>query len=260
MKAIRYILLNALLVAVGLGMTSDAMAQRGPRHGDSTKVRPDSVRPGKPGHGGRVHEVIQFFAMNDSCREVLLAAMSAEDAAELTRLYASIKGGNDQLKTLRAQLRAAHEAGDSAAFRALSEQIKALYRQLGPNQKALAELFNKYQEVAMRTRKECGGRPVGRDGSRGEKPDDGSRDTRSVIAPNPVQVGGSAILTLTLQAESMVGVTISNETGTVLTIPAATLAAGQQQIALDVSTLERGMYIVQVQIGDKVQTLKLMVG
>ena len=57
----------------------------------------------------------------------------------------------------------------------------------------------------------------------------------------------------------MVGVTISNDAGTVLTIPAATLPAGEQQIALDVSTLTRGVYLVQVQIGDKTQVLKLMV-
>ena len=262
MKAIRYFIFSAILIALGVGMASDASAQRDPRdkrRGDSTDVRKDTIRKrdldlrDRPAHRGRIHHVIGFFATNDSCREILLAQMSTEDAATLTRLYAALKGGNEQLQTLRAELRAARVAGDTAAFRRISEQLKTLYRQQGSFHKMIAELFNKYDEVAMRIRKECGGRPPkDRDGERGDR-------SGGVISPNPVTVGGTAVLTLNLTAESMVGVTISNDAGTVLTIPAATLPAGEQQIALDVSTLTRGVYLVQVQIGDKTQVLKLMV-
>jgi hypothetical protein len=298
MKTFRYFILSAVLVAFGLSAVSTASAQRDPRdkkRGDTTVVRTDTIRKKDDGRGGlgdkkdstfrpdtirkkddrgglgdklgkgpkrrdNVHELVGFLMNNDSCRDVLLAQMSAEDAASLTALLGSLKGGNDQLKTLRADLRAAREAGDSAAFRAISEQLKTLYRQIGDNHKAIADLLGKYKDVAMRVRIECGGRPdKDRDGGKKGENKDGEQP-RSMISPNPVPVGGTAVLTVNLATESNVGVTIADQTGTVLTIAPALLAAGQQQIALDVSGLPRGAYLVQVQIGDKVQVLKLMIG
>src|SRR5437762_3106776 len=113
MKSFRYILLSALLIAVGVGTTGDAFAQKGPGHGrgrgghlgDSTRIRPDSIRPpndprdtafrkgDRPEHKGSVHEIIGFLVHNDSCRDVLLSQMSADDAAQLTSLLGSLTGG-----------------------------------------------------------------------------------------------------------------------------------------------------------------------
>lgn len=280
MKSLRYFILSALLVALGVSTSSDSFAQRGPGHGkrpgDSTDIRPDSIRPpkdprdtafrgGRPDKPRRVHELIGYFIHNDSCREVLLSKMTPEDAAAFTALLGNLGGNGEQIKSLRQQLRAAREAGDTATFRAISEQLKTLYRQIGDNQKAIADLLQKYAEVAMQVQKDCGGRPPhkGRDGGarggKGDKTDDGAEQQKSVISPNPVPVGGSAVLTLKLAVESNVGVTISDQSGVVLTIPAAQLAAGEQQIALNLSSLARGAYLVQVQIGDKMQVLKLMI-
>jgi hypothetical protein len=304
MKSFRYFLLGALLVAFGVSSATDASAQRDPRdknRGDSTEIRPDSVRPPKDPrdstfrdgdkkdstdirpdsvrppkdprdttfHGGghkkphRVLEAIGYFMHNDSCREVLLSKMSPEDAAAAAELMNALKASTEQVKELRAQLRAAHDAGDSAAFRAISDQLKALYRQIGDNHKALGAIFGKYQELIKQVRKECGGRVKGdgggpRGGGKGDSNDTGEQPAM-FIAPNPVTVGGTAVLTLKLEAETNVGVTISNETGTVLTIAPAPLAAGDQQIALDVSALPRGMYLVQVQLGDRIKIIKLMI-
>ncbi len=281
MKSFRYIILSALLLAVGVSTTGDAFAQKGPGRGrggklpgDSTEVRNDSIRPPKdggqrdslfrkdrPGKRDNIHHLIGFFVNNDSCREVLIGLMSAEDAAAFTAAMNNIRGNNAQLKDLRTQLRAAREAGDTAAFRAISEQLKALYRMIGENHKIAASILSKYSERAMRVRNDCGGRkPKGpRDGgARDERKEDGHQPS-GVITPNPVELGGTAVLNLRLAAEANVAVTISNESGTVLTIPSAQFAAGAQQISLDVSSLTRGAYLVQVQIGEKMQVLKLMI-
>ena len=279
MKSFRYLILSALLLALGVSATGDALAQkggrgRGGRLGDTTDVRRDSVlkdsirhdrdslfQKDRPGHRGNIHNLIGYYLHNDSCRGVLVALMSAEDAAAFTAAIENIRGNNAQLKELRTQLRAAREAGDTTAFRAISEQLKALYRMIGANHKTVATILNKYAAEARRVSVDCGGRkPKGpRDGgARDDRKEDGHKPS-GVITPNPVQVGGTAVLNLNLAMEASVAVTISDQTGTVLTIPAAQLAAGEQQIALDVSALPRGAYLVQVQIGDRMQVLKLMI-
>jgi hypothetical protein len=270
MKSFRYFIFGALLVALGLSTAGESFAQKGPgrgRGGNLGDVRKDSARKDngrdslfRKDHHRGLHHLIGFYVNNDSCREVLLSQMSPEDAAAFTTAVESIKRANANIADLREQLRRAKQARNEEAFREISAQLKSMYLLVSGFQRELAVILAKYPEAAMRVQKECGRKPKGpRDGGARDERKDDVRQPHGMITPNPVELGGTAVLNLNLATEASVAVTISNESGTVLTIPAAQLAAGEQQINLDVSSLTRGAYLVQVQIGDKMQVLKLMI-
>lgn len=260
MKSVRFYILTALLVALGLSIASDSYAQRHPRRGhrDSVTVR-ERHRDGGVGHRDHAHPLLHYFTTNQDCLDQLLAQMSEEDASALTRLMESMKGLREQREALHTRIRAARADGDTAAFRAGLAELRELSKQHGQAHRMLNALFQKYHE-AIRTLLENCGNPPPRDGDGQEDDrDDQRNDDRGVITPNPVEVGGTATLNLTLASETSVGVRVMGQDGAVLTIPAALLPAGEQTIALDVSTLARGLYMVEVQIGDRRHMLKLMI-
>ena len=257
MKSLRFYIFTALLVALGLSIASDSYAQRHPKRGhrDSITVR-DKHRDGHlDRRRDHARELFHYLTTNQDCLDQLLAQMSEEDAAAFSRMLEAIKNTDAQRKALHARIRAARAERDSASFHRALAALRELNQQHGRMHRMLNELIHKYQEAIRAIRENCGNPPP-RDGD--GKEDDRS-DLRAVITPNPVEVGGTATLNLTLAAEANVSVRVMGQDGAVLTIPAALLPAGAQAIALDVSTLARGLYMVEVQIGDRRHMLKLMI-
>jgi uncharacterized protein YukE len=206
---------------------------------------------------GRMGNLVHFFVRNDSCREVLLAAMSEEDAAAYTTLVTNAKDYHTQIEALRAQMREARAAGDREAFRALATQMRELHQKMKRTQHAMGELLRKYQGAAKRVFIDCGPH---RKRDRGDKGETGERiEIRASLSPNPATAEGTNLL-LTLQAATTIGVTISDRAGNVISeIAQAEYAPGLHSILISTANMQPGMYYVRLVSGGHVQTLKLMV-
>lgn len=84
------------------------------------------------------------------------------------------------------------------------------------------------------------------------------RADRLTLSPNPA--ARTSTISVHLGVASEVRVAVYDALGReVLASPARTLSAGDQRVALDVSTLPAGAYVVRVVTGDRVQTARLTV-
>jgi uncharacterized protein YpiB (UPF0302 family) len=168
-NSVRSFILAAMLAVLAL----PAFAQRGPGDGGSTGG------PKPPTQG------TMYYLMNDSCRLVLEAKMSTEDAAALEAAVADFRNIDKQLGALRQQMDSAMRAGDKTTFEQLQQQAQQLQQQQGTDVTTINTLLAKYQADADATMRDChptkggGDNGGGNNGGRGRHKGPGGGD------PNP---------------------------------------------------------------------------
>lgn len=263
---------SAILTLVGLfalGLWSDvAFSQGDPRKDgrkgkrDTSAVRDHRVKQSGE-HGRRVDAALHFYIRHDSCREELVALMSREDGAAFEAGVTALKDLRTQLIDLQKQLREARKAGDRAAYARITAAIKDVKTKTQAYHERVHTILLKYKEAATRLYKECGRKPRPsrdkREGDRGEK--DGTRDAqiRATLNPNPANAEGT-VLNLGLTTETIISIQVSDASGTMaLSIPAQTYAAGSHQIRIDTANMRPGFYVVRVDAGGTITSLKLAV-
>jgi hypothetical protein len=251
--------MKSLLIAVLLLVVAGtSFAQRGPGHGPRDHRGPgnhgrDSVRKGPPCN-----------LMADSCFQILLGKLSADDAAALTAALDAQKAFMDQVNQIRAAAKAAREAHDTAAFRAAMEQLKALRRQGKEIGKTIREIMHRNNTAVREALLACCGEPP--HGPRDSNDTKGPGHHQHIlevgnIKPNPVPAGITATsMDLRLKVESTVTITINDQLGNIVkTVTDGTLAVGEHVVSLDLTGLTTGGYLVRVQSGTDVQTRRLVI-
>lgn len=271
---LRHTLIAAIVLAFGFLLVTDVSAQddrdrknRGGNRGDSTIDSRDTTkrdkRPKKDDHVDRgAAHMAGFYLRNDSCRRVLMSQLSSEDAEQLAALVAAHTRIANEIMDLRTQLREARAAGDTALFRRLSLELREAFHQQGRAYNALNELLRNNARLALTVMKECGKRP-GRPEHDGKKRGNTDKQPEfgAMIVPNPVtaETAASTVVVLKLSAEAKVSIVLSDAAGVVIKTFDGTYAAGATKIPLDLSGLAPGPYHVRVQVGEKIQTLKVLI-
>jgi hypothetical protein len=187
--------------------------------------------------------------MADSCFQILLGKLSADDAAA-------------QVNQIRAAAKAAREAGDTAAFRAAMEQLKGLRGQGKELGKTIRDIMHRNNTAVHEAMVACCGEPVkGPRDSNDVKGDQHVLGLVTPIKPNPVPAGVTiAEFSFDLLTESAVTVTINDQLGNMVkTALNSTAPAGQHVVSLDLTGLQTGMYLVRIQAGKDVMTQHLMI-
>jgi hypothetical protein len=171
-NAIRNLMMVLALALVAM----PALAQRGPGDGGGTTGGPQP--PSKSA---------MYYLTNDSCRLVLEAKMSTEDAAAFEAAVADFKTTDQALRALKPQIEAAMRAHDTAALAALQLQAQALQQQEQTDLGAISQILVKYQADSDLVMREChptlpggepgdkdtthkGGRGRGHEGDKGKGP------------------------------------------------------------------------------------------
>lgn len=249
--------MKSLLIAVLLLVVAGtSFAQRGPGHGPRDHRGPgnhgrDSVRKGPPCN-----------LMADSCFQILLGKLSADDAAALTAALDAQKALLDQVNQIRAAAKAAHEAGDTAAFRAAMEQLKGLRRQGKELAKTIRDIMHRNNTAVREALVACCGEPPhGPRDSNDTKGDHQHVLEVGNIKPNPVPTGvTTAELKYKLKVESTVTITINDQLGNIVkTVTDGASTVGEHVVSLDLTGLSTGGYLVRVQAGADVQTRRLII-
>lgn len=274
----------ALLLISGVSFAQRGGGRKGPfGRPDSTHHKPnpsDSLRKGPPPMGP--------FGLSDSCFQVFLTLIPADQAATLQDNMAKMKDIQDQLNTLRTQFKEAVKAHDSAAIHEINAKLKDLWSQSGALKKAIDGIVRGNQAILMQVRKDCMGfvlKGPGKDPGNGggkdttrkddttghHKGEPGGGDPNKTelkttpITPNPVTVGATASFSYTTVAnaagtQTEVNITISDAMGTLVkNVFAGAVDAGDHLVTLDLSGLTPGVYILRIQAGNAVASQKLLI-
>lgn len=249
MKNIKSILVLALLLVVA----STTFAQRGPGN-------PRDHR----GPGKRHDRKPPCNVLSDSCLQILLGKLSTDDATALQAALAAQNALRDQVNQLHAAAKAAREAHDSAAFSAAMQQLRALRLQGKELGKTIREIMHRNSSAVREAVVACcGERPRGpRDSSDVRGPGHDQHILHvSPIKPNPVHIGTlSAEFGYSLKTESVVTITINDQLGTIIkTVASGTMASGEHIVNLDLTGMTEGGYLVRLQAGTEVKTLRLVI-
>ncbi|HET9135887.1 MAG TPA: T9SS type A sorting domain-containing protein [Candidatus Kapabacteria bacterium] len=250
---------------------------------DSTHHKPnpsDSLKKGPPPMGP--------FGLSDSCFQVFLTLIPADQAATLQDDMAQMKTIQDQLNALRKQFKDAVKARDTAAIHDINAKLKDLFTQANTLKKAIDVIIRANQAILMQVRKDCMGFVLKGPGGPGGGPDkdtnrkddttghhkgapggggDPARTELKVtpVTPNPVPTGVQASFTYTTVAnadgsQTQVNITISDAMGTLVkNVFAGGVDAGDHLVNLDLSGLTKGVYILRIQAGNAVVSQKLLI-
>lgn len=237
MKTLKLGLLIVTVLVFASGMT---FAQRGPRGSGSTG---DTTTNPKLHRGDDRH-----FDLDDSCWKVFLSQLPADSARMLVQAIEEIKDIKLKIDTLLHDLRRAREAKDTAAIRRIKNAIHDLTVKGREDKKTIDTILRQYQSILIRVRKECG--KDHRGGTVGLKV--------TPIMPNPATT--SAHFSYTINAEEHVQIVIGDQGGNIVQqVFDGQSDAGEHDVRLDLSGLQPGMYLVRIQAGIDVNTLKLMI-
>lgn len=272
----------ALLLISGVSFAQRGGGRKGPfGRPDSTHHKPnpsDSLRKGPPPMGP--------FGLSDSCFQVFLTLIPADQAATLQDDMAKMKDIQTQLNDLRTQFKAAVKAHDSAAIHEINAKLKDLWSQAGALKKAIETIIRANQAILMQVRKDCmgfvlkgpdkdhgngGGKDTIRKDTTHHKGEPGGGDPNKTslkttpVTPNPVTVGATASFSYTTVAnaagtQTEVNITISDAMGTLVkNVFAGAVDAGDHLVTLDLSGLTPGVYILRIQAGNAVVSQKLLI-
>lgn len=251
MKNIKSLFIVALLLVVA----DTSFAQRGPGRGPRDHRGPgrDSVRKAPP---------CNPFA--DSCLQILLGKLSTDDATALQAALAAQSALKDQVNQLHAAAKAAREAKDSAAFSAAMQQLRALRGQGKELSRTIRDIMHRNSTAVREALVACcGERPKGpRDSNDVKGPVHDQHILHvSPIKPNPVLAGTpSAEFSYSLKAEAIVTITINDQLGNIIkTVSSGASTIGEHVVSLDLMGMTTGGYLVRVQAGTDVKTLRLII-
>ena len=241
MKTVRLFLVLSVLILA----SSMTFAQRGPRATDGGKN--DSTA--NPNTDGWRHDDGQHhFGLSDSCWRVFLSDLPNDVAGTLTGAIEQVKDIKANLDTLRDSLRAERKEKDTAEVRAIWDKIRDLVGKGRDDHKIIDDIIAKYKELLIKVRRECN--PDKKGGSVGLKV--------TPIMPNPAT--SAAHFSYTINAEENVLITISDQMGTIVkTIFDGQAETGEHDVKLDLSGMQPGMYLLRIQAGPDINTLKLVI-
>jgi hypothetical protein len=229
MKYLKQLFLVLAIVAFASGISN---AQRGP----------------KGAGGGFTHWEFRHFGLSDSCWQVFLDRLPADTAKMLTGAIDNIKDLRTRIDTLQHELRRAREDKDTALAHALRDSIRDLAEQVRDDFETIRDIVKAYHDVLADVRKNCDSDHKG--GNIGLKV--------TPIIPNPATT--KAHFSYTINAEENVDITISDQLGNIVKNvfdgPADT---GEHDVELDLNGLKPGMYLVRIQAGPDINTIKLMI-
>lgn len=239
MKTIRLFLVLTVLVLAS-GMT---FAQHGPRatngKGKDTTANPSGWR-----HDDGQHH----FGLSDSCWRVFLSELPADVAGTLSGAIDQVKDIKAKLDTLRDSLRAERKEKDTAEVRAILDKIRDLVGKGRDDHKIIDDIIAKYKELLIKVRRECDRDHKG--GSVGLKV--------TPIVPNPATT--KAHFSYTINAAEEVQITISDQMGNVVKkVFDGQVEVGEHNVELDLNGLKPGMYLLRIQAGPDVNTIKLAI-
>jgi hypothetical protein len=223
-----------LILGIAALISGTSFAQRGPEKGRHKPV---------PHHG----EFWQF-GLSDSCWKVFLGELPADTAKMLTDTIENVKDIRVRIDSLLKELRDEREDGDTAAVDSLKDKIKYLAEKRLDDIKVISEIIRKYHDVLADVRKTCDSDHKG--GNIGLKV--------TPIVPNPATT--KAHFSYTINAEENVDITISDQLGNIVKhVFDGQADAGEHDIELDLNGLKPGMYLVRIQAGPDINTIKLMI-
>ena len=230
MKTLKQLLIvtGVLIFASGLGF-----AQRKP-HG---------------GAKGGAHDRNFHFGLTDSCWRVFLGDLPADTATKLTGAIGGAKDIEAQIDTAEKELREAREDKDSAKVDSLKNLVIALREEKLGDLFTIRSILIEYQGTLREVRKTCDTTHRG-GGTIGLKV--------TPIVPNPATT--QAHFSYTINADEHVLITISDQLGTLTkVIFEGDVSKGEHDVKMDLSGFRAGMYLVRIQAGPDVNTLKLMI-
>jgi hypothetical protein len=203
-------------------------------------------------HTGRIrhldHERNFHFGLSDSCWNVFLDRLPADTAGMLTTAIDGIKDIRLKVDTLQKALREAHEDKDTARADSIKERIRDLAGKRIDDLKAIKDIIVQYHDVLADVRKNCDSDHKG--GSVGLKV--------TPVVPNPATT--KAHFSYTINAEEQVDITISDQLGNIVKhVFDGQSGVGEHDVELDLGGLKPGMYLVRIQAGPDINTLKLMI-
>lgn len=238
MKTLRLLLVLTVLFLAS-GMT---LAQRGPR---ATNGKDTTANSG----GWRHHDGQHHFGLSDSCWRVFLSDLPEDVAGTLTGAIEQIKDIKANIDTLRDSLRAERKEKDTAEVRAIWDKIRDLVAKGRDDNKLIDDIIRKYHELLIKVRRECGDRDH-KGGSVGLKV--------TPIVPNPATT--KAHFSYTINAGEEVQITINDQMGNVVKkVFDGQVEIGEHDVELDLNGLKSGMYLLRIQAGPDVNTLKLAI-
>ena len=219
------------LMVITSGLT---LAQRGHRLSiDSTKWHPRADR---------------HFDLGDSCWKVFLSDLPADTAQMLTGAIDNRRDVEVKVDSLQKDLRAARRAKDTVLMHAIWAQIKDDFGKMRDDRKQIDSIIDKYHKVLVEVRRTCD--------------NDGKKGTIGLkvtpIVPNPATT--KAHFSYTINADEDVLIQIFDQGGNVVkTIFNAHADQGEHDVQLDLSGLKSGVYLLRIQAGPDVNTLKLVI-
>ena len=236
MKTLRQLFLVLTVLVLASGMT---LAQRGHRGGKDTSANSINWREGDGQH---------HFGLSDSCWKVFLSDLPEDVVGTLTGAIEQIKDIKANIDTLRDSLRAERKEKDTAEVRAIWGKIRDLVGKGRDDHKIIVDIAAKYHELLIKIRKECDSDHKG--GNVGLKV--------TPIMPNPATT--KAHFSYTINGEENVMITISDQLGNIVKkVFDGQAEIGEHVVELDLNGLKPGMYLLRIQAGPDINTLKLMI-
>ncbi len=188
------------------------------------------------------------FGLSDSCWNVFLSQIPADTAHMLTEAFADIKVTRARIDTLHKEYRAALRADDTVRARLIWIRITDLFKNIRDDWDTIQPILRQYHELLIETRRDCD--------HNGRKSTIGLRVTP--VVPNPATT--NAHFSYTINAADHVLIQLFDQSGTVVkTVFEGNVDAGEHDMKLDLSGMQSGAYLVRIQAGPDVNTLKLVI-
>jgi hypothetical protein len=237
MRTLKHVLAMAILIVLASG---SVFAQSG---------HPISSSAGDTSRGPKWHPRDEWhFGLSDSCWKVFLSGLPADSAQTLVKAFDGSRDAEQMIDSLRKAYSAARKAKDTALMRAILEKIKDERDQIRDDRLITDRIIDEYHSLLIQVRKECD--------NDGRKSTIGLRVTP--IVPNPATT--KAHFSYTINADENVLIQIFDQSGNMVkTVFDGPADQGEHDVNLDLSGLKSGIYLVRIQAGPDVNTIKLVI-
>ena len=188
------------------------------------------------------------FGLSDSCWKVFLSGLPADTASMLTATFEQIRDSKVLIDSLLKDYSAARRAKDTALMHLILNKIRDLREKIRDDRMITDRIIDEYHSLLISVRRECD-----HDGHKGTI---GLKVTP--IVPNPATT--QAHFSYTINADENVLIQIFDQGGnTVKTVFDGPADQGEHDVKLDLSGMKTGIYLVRIQAGPDVNTIKLVI-
>lgn len=206
-------------------------------------------------------EFDHHHGLSDSCWNVFLSQLSAEDSATVRNYLDSIAKNDAMIDSLHRLI--PMTKGKGKAVKMLQAEIKALHKTNIALSKRVHAIIDANEELFEMVAEHCG-RDTTEIGDTTNVGDTTGSPHDSLIvkrlAPNPINLNGTMSLVIELAVPMDVTVTINDLNGNVVkTFTLGTLPSGTQTIPLDLTGIPPGNYFVRIQAGATISTWLILI-